>query len=1093
MPEYEPEYKMDVQLAIRELENGFYIGEAINFPYVNRFHDSLEQISDGIKQCVIQVFKKMPIIDLNRHSWNGEAVVSEREIKIDPPRYSMAWRYPAPLTFHIVSWCHGSGLYRAFIPVLGIEVTGRFPEELEKRIPQQISSCLHRMGRELNLEEITRIRRCRQVILKTVSAVAGIKDLKKRVIEMEQPETEESVLKKAAVELVGTQLPPAFDMEAVTLNFAEIITDTMPTSILVTGPSGIGKTAAIYELVRKRKELGLSDIRFYESSGARIVAGQTGFGMWQERCRQLCRECRKEKIVLYLGNLMELMDVGKSEGNSRGVAAFLLPYISRGDIQIIAECTPDQMPLIERAEPRLMDLFRKVAIDAVTIKQCRAILVKCAENLTKRTGVHHEIEAIDEIIRLHKRFATYSVLPGRPVRFLDNLAHDTRKKNVTRSDVTARFAEETGLPGFMLDDDIPLDPDKVEKWFNEKVIGQKGAAEQVAAQLSLTKAGLARPGKPLSSMLFIGPTGVGKTETAKVLADFLFGDEKRLIRFDMSEYTDTFAVQRLIGGHGRQEGLMTAKIREQPFSVLLLDELEKAHPLFFDLLLQVIGEGRLTDRLGRMADFSNTVVIMTSNLGAQFFCSRRPGFSDNDKEGLLRIAEEVRIFFRPELVNRMDRIVPFYPLNKDALFSIAGKQIDRLKKRDGIFFQDIDLKVDKKALEYLAQKDYDPGYGARPLRRRIEGEILAPLSDKINRRKPGHRAVVNVHRKIDVHGQKSLELDVVAIPDRKQFSPFQITGSHQVRQIITKICVLRRSAQKILKAGAIRNFRNDLFRFRKLAEQAKIRLARRKHVKERQQRALEKLPAMDKVFDEINAAWQMIEKTEDEIMLSLYSKDLSNADDKTRQSLSGTIRKLEKKWKDALISWYCLKFENADKMTLGVYGKKLAGVTRLVKEYKQAFSFFGHKANLFWIERIETRPFFTRHFVKIPHNFLDQQSYPDTMLGMIFEIDSRASYAFYEEEQGLHRIIIENDNPLNCLVHCSKLLEDKYKPPKEIINKRYTGKDDKPRRMYKLESGFLLDAVLGTKIDFQGKSFALALKNSIDECLNKKIMKLVLQ
>ena len=213
------------------------------------------------------------------------------------------------------------------------------------------------------------------------------------------------------------------------------------------------------------------------------------------------------------------------------------------------------------------------------------------------------------------------------MRFLRNLLNDAASgKDVLRGeDVTTAFSYETGLPAWLLEPSARLDLQAAHAWFAERVIGQEQAVSAVVDLLATVKAELARPGRPIASLLFIGPTGVGKTEMAKALAEFLYQDRRRMTRIDMSEYADPAAAERLIGGGGR-EGLLTSKVREQPFGVVLLDEFEKAHPRLFDLLLQVLGEGRLTDAMGRLADFRNSVIIMTSNLGVESFGRAAAGF-----------------------------------------------------------------------------------------------------------------------------------------------------------------------------------------------------------------------------------------------------------------------------------------------------------------------------------------------------------------------------------------------------------------------------------------------------------------------------------
>ncbi len=357
--------------------------------------------------------------------------------------------------------------------------------------------------------------------------------------------------------------------------------------------------------------------------------------------------------MVHLGPLVELLEVGKSEHNSSGIATFLRPAVARGELLCIAECTPEQFPLIEKQDPQLLDAFRHIAVEEPDTKTGRVILASYARDNANRTTEPAALAAID---RLHRRYATYSAYPGRPLRFLDNLLRDgAQDAPIAEDEVYDGFTRETGLPRAIIDPAVPLDLAATHDWFAARVIGQPDAVGLVTDLLATVKAGLTRPNRPIASLLFIGPTGVGKTEMAKAVAEFLFGSKDRLTRFDMSEYADPVAVRRLVGGAFGSEGLLTAKVREQPFSVVLLDEVEKADGSFFDLLLQALGEARLTDAGGRLADFRNTVVILTSNLGAESFRRGSTGFVSGNvgrAESQEHFARAVEQFLRPEMFNR---------------------------------------------------------------------------------------------------------------------------------------------------------------------------------------------------------------------------------------------------------------------------------------------------------------------------------------------------------------------------------------------------------------------------------------------------------
>jgi ATP-dependent Clp protease ATP-binding subunit ClpA len=335
-------------------------------------------------------------------------------------------------------------------------------------------------------------------------------------------------------------------------------------------------------------------------------------------------------------------------------------------------------------------------------------------------------------------------MPGRPVRFLENLLLNRRSKalpghqqeriRIHRSEIIAQFSEETGMPQFIIDPDLPMDPEAILKHFNTRVFGQEKAVEQITGILAAVKTALSRTGKPIASLLFVGPTGVGKTELAKQLAAFMFGHPDRMTRFDMSEFSTPYAVQRLTGQSYFSEGLLTSAIRKAPFGVLLFDEIEKAHPLFFDLLLQMLSEGRLTDSQGRLVNFCSTIIIMTSNVGASSLQLNPIGWQQEQSEKNIEdhFLTAVQKHFRPELFNRIDQVVPFLPLDNLTIRYVLDREIEQLRQREGIRFRKMNFVLTEAFLEHLATKGYDRQYGARQLQRTIRKELILPLAYVLN-------------------------------------------------------------------------------------------------------------------------------------------------------------------------------------------------------------------------------------------------------------------------------------------------------------------------------------------------------------------------
>ena len=312
---------------------------------------------------------------------------------------------------------------------------------------------------------------------------------------------------------------------------------------------------------------------------------------------------------------------------------------------------------------------------------------------------------------------------------------------------------------------------------------------------------------------------------SKALAEFLYQDPGRMIRFDMSEYAHPAAVERLIGGTACSQGLLTQKVRDQPFMVVLLDEFEKAHPLFFDVLLQVLGEGRLTDGAGRVADLTSAVVIMTSNLGAESFRHSAVGFAGED--ALAAVAErhferEVKSFLRPEMFNRLDRIVPFAPLGPETIAGIAEREIELASRRDGLRLRGVNLVLDAGVTEHLAQRGFDARYGARPLKRAIERELIAPLAEWLTR----YANDVAIDCRVSVTENKlTVESSVRPLPGKGQLSG--AADSHAL-QSLQGLVDLRRQVQALQQSGAVLRIRNEILRMKQAERQRKKRAKKRR-------------------------------------------------------------------------------------------------------------------------------------------------------------------------------------------------------------------------------------------------------------------------
>ncbi len=542
-----------------------------------------------------------------------------------------------------------------------------------------------------------------------------------------------SCKKMRELDIIGTSMNSrpsnygkAWEREEIVQSMLQSLDCEQGANILLVGEPGVGKTAILHEVATAFRKLKTSR-PLWLSSGSRIVSGMSYFGQWEARCQKIVMELASLKGVLVIDDLMGLVSAGKIRKEDSGVAEFLMPFLVRGDFTMIVEATPDTLAACRRILPGFTDLFKVITVAECDRSKTLKILDSFISQLSRNQMVETEIGISSLIYQLFARFIPYRKFPGKVVEFLyELLPQISKEKKIDRFMVIESFLKKTGLPEIILRDDIPLDSKDVLDFFHKQVIGQEEACLRVTELVCLYKSGINDPGKPVASFLFCGPTGVGKTEMAKALGKYFFQskNEKReaLIRLDMSEYSTLGSATRLLGGE-YEPGELGQKIREQPFSVVLLDEIEKAAPEVFDVLLSILGEGRMSDSLGRVIDFRNAIIIMTSNLGVS--ANSALGFKNTKSENY---SGAVAKFFRPELFNRLDAIIPFLGLEKESLRDITQKELRKVEKRVGMRRRSISLEIDDNLLEHIIQKGYKPEYGARPLKRMIEEFVATPLS-----------------------------------------------------------------------------------------------------------------------------------------------------------------------------------------------------------------------------------------------------------------------------------------------------------------------------------------------------------------------------
>ena len=590
----------------------------------------------------------------------------------------------------------------------------------------------------------------------------------------------------------------------------EILSRRTKNNPVLIGDPGVGKTAIVegiaQRVVNDEVPETLSGKRVVQLDLSGIVAGTQYRGQFEERLKKVIDEVREnsDDLILLIDELHTVVGAGAAEG-SMDASNMLKPALARGELHVVGATTIDEYRKNIEKDAALERRFQPVLVKEPSVDDTIDIL----RGLKDRYEAHHRVKITDEAIvaaaELSDRYVTGRFLPDKAIDLMDQAAARVRLRSKTKPQDTKALEDElrrvqrekdeavanedfekapelrdqvaalqseveeaqqgrrpvaevraediaevvsraTGIPVSQLTEEERERLMRLEEQLHDRVVGQEEAVEAVAEAVRRARAGLSDPNRPIGSFLFLGPTGVGKTELARTLAEALFGDEASMVRIDMSEFQERHTVSRLVGAPpgyvGYEEaGQLTEAVRRRPYSVLLLDEIEKAHADVFNILLQILDDGRLTDAQGRTVDFKNSVIIMTSNMGAERIQAhtRREETFEELKEDMLQV---VRHHLRPEFVNRIDEIIVFSALSREQIVDIARLLLERTTRR--LRAQDIEVEFTDEAVELIAEEGFEPEYGARPLRRTIQRRVDNELSRMVlsGSLEPGDKVLV---------------------------------------------------------------------------------------------------------------------------------------------------------------------------------------------------------------------------------------------------------------------------------------------------------------------------------------------------------------
>ena len=568
------------------------------------------------------------------------------------------------------------------------------------------------------------------------------------VIPSSQPNTLKGNLQKYCInktaEAESGKLSPVIGFEDEISTIYEILGRRTKSNLLITGESGVGKTSLInafaIEISKGNVPTFLKGAVIYEVDLAALGADASYKGEVEDRFKKILNEVKENKnAILLIESIDKLFD---KQGSLYGASSILKQELSRGNVLLLCTSSIDGYTKNIETDKEFVTKIEKISIDEPNAEDCLDILKGSIQAYENFHGLTIEEDVMVEAIRLAKRYLTEKALPDSAfdlidrsmafVKTMNDMSEETEKHTALEiSDLSSVVAKQTGIPMGKVQSGERDRLINGESTLKKRVVGQDHAVKTVLDSVFESRSGLNKKGQPMGSFFFLGPTGTGKTELSKALAEFLFEDESSLIRFDMSEFKEEHSVALLYGAPpgyvGYEEGgLLVNKIRQKPYSVVLFDEIEKAHKSVFDLFLQILDEGKLHDRLGRVGDFSNALILFTSNIGSQFIVD---AFNEGRIPENNELMDIMQGHFRPEFLARLTEIVPFSPIMPEGVVKIFDIHLNGLLKL--LEEQNIKLIMTDEVKKEIAMKGYNQQYGARPLIGIIRKELRHPLSKLI--------------------------------------------------------------------------------------------------------------------------------------------------------------------------------------------------------------------------------------------------------------------------------------------------------------------------------------------------------------------------